>query len=77
MNKISTEKLLNSFQGSSCPLKKHGFSKEGIDVLENTRPHYLVFPTSQCGFGAVWRRGVLTNKDMTKDSDKGFLRIKT
>jgi hypothetical protein len=63
LNKISTEKLLNSFQGAQ------GLFKEPGDLLENTSPHYLVFPASQYGVIAGRRRGV----EATESRSPGFI----
>jgi hypothetical protein len=56
LNKISTEKLLNSIQGDESSLKKRWFFKEPMDFLENTIQHYLDFPKSQFDSGV--RSGV-------------------
>jgi hypothetical protein len=50
-------------------MKKGGFFLEPVDVQENQSPHYLVFPTSQCGFAVGRRRGVAA----TESRRPGFM----
>ena len=51
-------KIMESPDSLEAWTKNDSFPKGTVDLLENTSPYYLVFPTSEGGFAAGRRRGV-------------------
>ena len=57
-------------------MEKDPFSKESVDLPENTSPHYLVFPTSECGFTVGRRKGVEDTQRTQEGGSKDGTRIR-